>query len=292
MLTLVTLSAYTQQNPLPLYPGVIPGSKPTPTDYVEKTDEGGFVKQVSIPTITPYFPTGKGTKRPAVIVFPGGGYSGLAMDHEGRQIAMAFAAKGYVAFVVKYRLPDDRIMEDKSIGPLQDAQQAIHLVRERAGEWGIDPGKTGIIGFSAGGHLASTAATHFDGPTIFRDKVSLVPSFAILMYPVISFGKYAHVGSRENLIGREADSVTIAAYSNEKRVTEKTPPVFLEHSIDDDVVPVENSRIFAEALKANNIPYELLEYEKGGHGYGLNNPRTKDPWFDHCIKWLKKQKMN
>lgn len=288
MVTLVSISANTQQTPLLLYPGPIPGARPAPEDYTENTDEYGFLKQVTVPTITPYLPEGKGSGRPAVVVFPGGGYAGLAMEHEGRQVAQAFAAKGYVAFVVKYRLPDDRIMEDKSVGPLQDAQQAIHLVRERASEWGVDPAKTGIIGFSAGGHLASTASTHFDGPGIFKDRISLVPSFSILIYPVISFGKYTHAGSKENLVGKTPDEKTVAAYSNETRITARTPPTFIEHSIDDDVVPVENSRMYVEALKAQKIPVEYREYEKGGHGYGLNNTTTSDPWFDHCISWLQK----
>ncbi|MET0637486.1 MAG: alpha/beta hydrolase [Chitinophagaceae bacterium] len=274
----------------PLYTGKIPGSKAAPAGFVEFTDERGFVKSVSEPGITVWVPEKKSETGSAVIIFPGGGYGGLSMINEGSSIAKAFNKIGVTAFVVKYRLPDDRIMNDKKTGPLQDAQQAIWYVRKNAATWGIDPNWTGIIGFSAGGHLASTAGTHFDKNYIGNtDSISLVPSFMILIYPVISFGPLAHVGSRENLLGKSPDADAIRSFSNETRITAKTPPTFLVHATDDDVVDVKNSLVFYDSLQAWKIPSEIHIYEKGGHGYGLNNPSTDDKWFDRCAAWLKVQ---
>ncbi|RYY59826.1 MAG: alpha/beta hydrolase [Chitinophagaceae bacterium] len=288
MLIVASVNLSAQEKPLPLYKGVIPGSKPAPPDFKEKKDENGFVSNISVPTITPYFPETRKTNSPAVLVFPGGGYAGLAMAHEGDEIAKAFTSIGFVAFVVKNRLPDDRIMVDKKTGPLQDAQQAIHLVRERAAEFGIDPARTGIIGFSAGGHLASTAGTHFDKNYIgTTDNISLVPSFMLLIYPVISFGPITHRGSREHLLGNKPSADLVSQYSNETRVTAQTPPTFLVHSADDAVVPVKNSLVFFDSLQAKKIPSEIHVYEKGGHGFGLHNRTTTDNWFDRCAAWLK-----
>jgi acetyl esterase/lipase len=179
-------------------------------------------------------------------------------------------------------------MINKEIGPLQDAQRAILLVRQRAGEWGVDPGHIGIMGFSAGGHLASTAGTHFDRAVIDNPAhISLRPDFMILLYPVISFAdSTGHRGSRDNLIGKHPSPDKIREYSNEWQVTEGTPPAFLVQAEDDRTVPVVNSLYFYEALQRKGVPAELHIYPKGGHGFGLHNPTTKDQWSERLENWM------
>jgi acetyl esterase/lipase len=191
------------------------------------------------------------------------------------------------AFVLTYRLPSDAIMQDKTIGPLQDAQRAIQLVRQRAKEWNIDTARVGIIGFSAGGHLASTAITHFNKAVIDnKDNINLRPSFGVLMYPVITMGPEMHTGSRNNLIGKEPTQELTDLYSNEKQVTPQTPPAFLVHAEDDKTVPVANSILFYQAMVKNGVKGELHLYQAGGHGFGLNNKTTKEQWFDACKNWM------
>lgn len=296
LITGSTFTAFAQQQPpLLLYPKGIPNSKPTPPTYKETTDQRQWITHVSVPTLTPYIPaagTGNGT---AVVVCPGGGYAGLASGHEGADIAKEFNKIGVTAFVLKYRLPSDSIMTDKSIGPLQDAQRAIQMVRQNATKWGIDPQRVGIIGFSAGGHLASTEGTHFDKVVIDnKDNISVRPDFMMLIYPVITFGEKAHVGSRENLIGKDATQQQIDLYSNEKQVTTNTPPTFIVFAEDDDVVPVENGILMYNALLQNKVPVEMHLSPRGGHGFGLNNAKTKAKWFDWakiCLDdngWLSK----
>ncbi|MGN6639368.1 MAG: alpha/beta hydrolase [Mucilaginibacter sp.] len=280
------INACAQEKPIPLYPNGVPNAKKTPAAYVEKT-VADWITDVSVPTITPYIPEkGKATGT-AIVIFPGGGYAGLASGHEGRAVAQEFNKIGVTAFVVKYRLPNDSIMVDKTIGPLQDAQRAIQLVRERAKDWRIDPHKIGIIGFSAGGHLASTLATHYSKAVIDnKNNINLRPDFAMLIYPVITFGEYAHIGSRENLIGKNPSQQLIDLYSNEKQITTDTPPTFLIHATDDDVVPVQNSIMFYEGLLKNKVKAEMHIFEAGGHGFGLINPKSKDHWFDWAVNWL------
>jgi len=284
---LLSTFACSQDKPIPLYPSGIPNSKKTPATYIEKTVDD-WITDVSIPMITPYFPEkGKATGT-AIIVFPGGGYGGLASGHEGRAVAQQFNKIGVTAFVVKYRLPSDSIMVDKTIGPLQDAQRAIQMVREHAAEWGIDPHKIGIIGFSAGGHLASTLLTHYSKALIDNPKnTSLRPDFGMLIYPVISFGSQAHVGSRENLIGKNPPQALIDLYSNEKQITSDTPPTFLVHATDDDVVPVQNSIMFYNGLIEHKVKAEMHIFEAGGHGFGMENPKSTEHWFDWAANWLR-----
>ena len=282
---LFSISSKAQQKPIPLYPNGVPNAKKTPANYIEKTDKADWITDVSVPAITPYIPANpNGT---AILIFPGGSYAGLASAHEGRAVAQEFNKIGVTAFVVKYRLPSDSIMIDKTIGPLQDAQRAIQLVRSKADEWQINPHKIGIVGFSAGGHLASTLDTHFAKAVIDnKDNISLRPDFAFLIYPVISFGPYAHVGSRENLIGKNPSADLLELYSNEKQVTDDTPPTFLVHAEDDNVVPVQNSILFYDAMMQHKIKGELHIMQAGGHGFGLNNPKSKDKWFDWAANWL------
>ncbi len=274
------------QTPTPLYPNGIPNSKPAPSTYKENLNEWGGVTKVSIPTLTPYLLKG-GSAHTAVLVIPGGGYSGVAMGHEGDSIARAFNKIGVAAFVLKYRLPSDSIMVDKTIGPLQDAQSALVMIRKNAKEWNVDPMKVGVIGFSAGGHLASTLGTHFDKPAIEdKENISLRPDFMALIYPVITFGGFAHIGSRENLIGTSPSQQSIDLYSNEKQITAETPPTFLVHAEDDNTVPVQNSLMFYDALLQNKVKAEMHIYTAGGHGFGLHNATTKDYWFDRLQEWM------
>ena len=282
-----TLTFAQQQQSIPLYPNGVPNSKPTPVTYKEVYGSDYFLFKVSVPTITPYFPDKEKANGTAVIICPGGGYSGLSMDNEGWSIAKAFNNIGVTAFVLKYRLPSDSIMIDKTIGPLQDAQRAIQMVRQGAVQMGINPNKIGIIGFSAGGHLASTALTHFDKAVIAnKDNISLRPDFGILLYPVITFGPLAHKGSRDNLIGKNPTQEQIDDYSNEKQVTANTPATFLVHAEDDNVVPVENSIMFYDAMVKYKVKGELHIFQTGGHGFGLHNKTTKDDWFASLTDWL------
>ncbi|HEY4289136.1 MAG TPA: alpha/beta hydrolase [Puia sp.] len=292
--SLFPLLMATAQQELPLYgAGPIPNSKPAPDQ--EKVDSGsrpGYytLSKVSHPTLTVFLPPqGKGNGT-AVVVCPGGGYTHLAMAHEGMEVARLLNEMGIAAFVLKYRLPSDETMIDKTIGPLQDAQRAIQLVRQRAAEWAIKPGQVGIMGFSAGGHLASTAGTHFGKATIDnKNNISLRPDFMVLLYPVISFSdSTGHRGSRDALIGTnpKTNAQLVQEYSNELQVTPQTPPAFIVHAEDDKTVPVANSIHFYESLLHNKVPAELHVYPKGGHGFGLHNATTKDQWADRMKNWL------
>ncbi|MBS1947978.1 MAG: alpha/beta hydrolase [Bacteroidetes bacterium] len=274
-----------------LYDGNLPNSRPSPDDEYP-TYEGEnkilIVHHVSRPSLTVFPADKKKANGTAVIICPGGGYSILAASHEGYDVAKKLNEWGIAAFVLKYRIPDDKTMVNKEIGPLQDAQRAIQMVRENAKEWGIDPGKIGIMGFSAGGHLASTAGTHFTSPVIDNKKnTSLRPDFMILVYPVISFtDSIGHIGSRDNLLGKNPSPEKIKEYSNELQVNAGTPPAFLVHAGDDDVVKVQNSIYFYEAEQRNKLPAALHIYPHGGHGFGMNNPTTKDQWMERLRNWL------
>jgi acetyl esterase/lipase len=274
----------------PLYPDKIPNSKVTVNE--EKSDQQGeniSISKISIPTIR-YFPaTQQNATETAVIIFPGGGYRNNSITHEGYEIAKKFNEIGVSAFVVKYRIPNDDTMIDKTIGPLQDAQQAIKLVREHAVKYKINPSRIGIMGFSAGGHLASTAGTHFKTGKITNEKnTGLRPDFMILIYPVISFqNDICHKGSKDQLIGKNPSPDKVELYSNELQVTKETPPTFLVHTGDDSVVLVANSIRFYESLLKYEVPAELHLYPRGEHGFGLNNNQTtKDYWFDRCKDWM------
>ncbi|MDR0691995.1 MAG: alpha/beta hydrolase [Prevotellaceae bacterium] len=228
-------------------------------------------------------PTGE-----AVVICPGGGYGGLAINHEGYDVAKRFNENGISAFVLKYRLPNSQISTKPHLSPIQDLQKAIDMVRSRAAEWNIDPDKVGVIGFSAGGHLASTGGTHFDRQYIQSESGNLRPDFMILIYPVItSDATFTHSGSMRNLLGENPSAELLKEFSNEKQITKATPPAFLVHSTDDKAVPVKNSIVFAEELVKNNVLFEMHIFPKGGHGYGMNNPTTKTEWFDLCVNWIK-----
>jgi len=272
---------------LPLYAAAIPNATAAPDKENSTITDILRIAKVSKPTMTLYKPDKPNGK--AVIICPGGGYGILAWEKEGTKVAEMFNSWGITAFVLKYRLPDDTTMIDKSIAPLQDAQQAIRLVRSNAAKWNINPKSIGIMGFSAGGHLASTAATHFSynaDPTT-TDTTSVRPDFAILLYPVVSFDQaITHKGSKNNLIGPNPTAEKVAFYSNELQVTASTPPSFLVHAGDDGAVPVENSVRYYLACIKNKVPVEMHLYPKGGHGFGLNNATTTDIWMDRMHNWL------
>lgn len=278
------------QETILLYPNKIPNSKPTTNkEKLEVRDNGmEIISEISIPSLAVYIPAKPSSMRTAVIICPGGGYQINAMKHEGTDVAKKFNEWGITAFVLKYRIPNEETMVDKSIGPLQDAQQSILFVRENASKWNIDPNKIGLMGFSAGGHLAATAATHFKRPVIANTKnTSLRPDFLVLGYPVISFtDTIGHVGSRNNLLGKNPSSEKILDYSNEYQVTSETPMTFIVHAGDDKAVLPANSLAFYESLLKNNVPAELHLYEKGGHGFGLNNPTTDDQWIERFKNWM------
>ena len=281
------------QTVMPLYEGEIPNSKPNAnkesSEYIH--DSILIISKVSRPSLTIFLPPKGKASGAAVIICPGGGYTNLAFGYEGTEVAARFNRSGISAFVLKYRIPDDSTMINKETGPLQDAQQALLVLRSRAAEWGIDPNRIGIMGFSAGGHLASTAGTHFQKNYISNPKlINLRPDFMILIYPVISFKKpVAHMGSANNLIGKEPSTEKINEYSNESQVTDITPPSFLVHAKDDEVVPYVISMLFAEALQKHHIPVEIYLYDKGGHGFGMKNKTSNVDWMDICIKWLDKE---
>jgi acetyl esterase/lipase len=241
------------QKVIPLYPDKIPNSIAGPDEEEENKDGWPLYLDVSRPTLKIYLPAAQKANSTAVVICPGGGYATLAYQHEGEALAKEFNKMGVASFVLKYRIPKDKIMLNKTIGPLQDTQQAIKIVRQNAKAWNINPAKVGVAGFSAGAHLASTAGTHYQKAVIDnKEKINLRPGFMILVYPVISFtDSIGHLGSRENLLGKSPSIEMIELYSNELQVNTKTPPTFLVHAVDDDVVKVANSMRFYEALKKN-----------------------------------------
>ena len=260
------------------------------------------------PSLTIWLPRADKANGAAVVICPGGGYGHLAVDHEGRQVAEWLNSLGVAAFMLQYRLAPAY----HHPAMLQDAQRAIRTVRHWATnpqshianpkskiqnpKWNVDPNRIGIMGFSAGGHLASTAGTHFDaGKTDAKDpieRVSCRPDFMVLVYPVISLNtKYAHGGSRSNLLGKNPDPALVESLSNETQVTSQTPPAFLIHTTGDTGVPAENSILFYLALREVKVPAEMHIYERGKHGFGMAQGKQYDPvlstWPDRCAAWMK-----
>jgi acetyl esterase/lipase len=246
-----------------------------------------------IPTLTPFFaPPGKATGA-SFIICPGGGYSQLA-PHEGFQYAIWLNEQGVTAFVLKYRLGSNGYRHPAM---MQDVQRAIRYVRANAEKWSLDPNRIGVMGSSAGGHLASTALTHFDAGNPAAadpiDRVSSRPSLGILCYAVITMGPNTHAGSKSYLLGDNPDPALVELLSNEKQVTPNTPPVFIFHTFEDSAVKVENALDFASALRRNGVSFALHIYPKGGHGMGLGSaqwdPGSRHPWTNDCALWLKEQ---
>ena len=285
-------------NPLPLlFCALLLGAEPTTINlWGEKIPGPVSGDPKNVPTLTIQLADKDKANGTAVVICPGGGYSGRATGHEGAHIAAWLNDRGIHAFILKYRtVGESKIPSPLHPGPMLDVQRAIRIVRAGAKDYGVDPNRIGVWGFSAGGHLASTAATHFDDGKADADdpidKVSCRPAFAILAYPVITMGGKTHGGSRNNLIGKQPDKKLIEFYSNEKQVTSKTPPTFLFHTVEDKGVPIENSRMFKAACEEAGVSVELVEYEKGQHGVGLGL-NTKLPLAGWSVKleaWMAKR---
>ena len=226
----------------------------------------------------------------AIVICPGGGYGGLVTDAEGHGIAKWLNSHGITGVVLEYRLPKGR-----SFVPLLDAQRALRTVRFNAKGWNIDPARIGIMGFSAGGHLASTAGTHFDDgdpkAADAIDRLGCRPDFMILVYPVVTMSDSTHSGSRTNLLGKEPSPKLVELFSNEKQVTDRTPPAFLAHAVDDKPVPPENSRFFYAALQAHKVPSQYVELPSGGHGLNGYKGPMWDAWQEKSLKWLAELKL-
>jgi acetyl esterase/lipase len=291
----VIMHTLTAQQVIPLYEGEVPNAKPCSEkdhEFIDTTwNKNGIliVDHITKPTLTIYQAPKEKNNGTAVVICPGGGYSILAAGHEGSEVAQQFNKAGITAFVLRYRLPKDECMTDKAFVPLMDVQQAIYFVRTHAKQYNIDSNKIGIMGFSAGGHLASSAGTHFT-QTVRKELngANLRPDFMLLIYPVISFNdSIGHIGSRDNLIGKNPDQKLLHLFSNEEQVNAQTPPTFLVHASDDDGVNPENSIRFYQALLKNKVPAELHLYEHGGHGFGLHNITTTEDWFASCLSWMK-----
>jgi acetyl esterase/lipase len=261
------------------------------------SDAGDEYHSGDIPTLTVYLPPKEKASGASIVICPGGGYGFLATEHEGKDVALWLNSLGVAGVVLKYRIAP----KYKHPAPLDDARRAIRMVRSKSKEWGLDPDRVGVLGFSAGGHLASTLATHFlgahpipgDAVNGFTDR----PDVAILVYPVVSFtAEYSHKGSAKNLLGEGATKEQLTELSNETQVTDKTPPTFLAHTLADTGVPMENSLAFAMALRKHKVPFELHIFEKGQHGLGLGigwrgHNIAPDPafqaWPPLCATWLK-----
>ena len=274
------LAQTTPTNSFPLWPNGAPGALGT--------------ADKDIPTLTPFLPDPAKATGAAVVICPGGGYSGLA-SHEGVDYARFLNEQGVAGFVLKYRLGGSGGYRHPIM--LQDAARAVRIVRARASEWNVDPKHIGIMGSSAGGHLASTLLTHFNaGATDSPDAIerqSSRPDFGILCYAVITMGQFTHQGSKNNLLGQNPPADLVRDLSNELQVTRDTPPCFIWHTWEDTAVPVENSLQFAAALRQAGVRFDLHLYQKGGHGMGLGtsqwNPDRRHPWTGDLVFWLKAQ---
>ncbi len=278
------------QKIIDLWNGKIPGAKNVDASKLDEVStKSFFARDIKVPSIA-YYPADENPTGTAVVVCPGGSYAGLSYAFEGVNQAAWLNSIGISAFVLRYRMPKDEFMEKRCDGPLQDAQQAIRYVRSHAAEYGINPDHIGIVGFSAGGHLASVASTHFNDE-VYKpaENVSARPDFAVLVYPVITMEpSYSEKGTRESLIGPDADQALIDRFSSEKQVTNETPTTFLAHAMNDKLVPYTNSVNYANALREKGVECELHLYARGDHGLGARNPiETQAFWHDACEKWLR-----
>jgi acetyl esterase/lipase len=260
---------------------------------VERSDDAGTPDRIITGVTQPYLVVYR-PRRPsgtALLVAPGGGYVRVVLDKEGSALVPAFVDQaGVTLFVLRYRLPGDDHVDARD-APLADAQRALRLIRAHAGEWGIDPRRIGVIGFSAGGHVAASLGTRFDDKVYVNvdaaDRQSARPDFMLLVYPVIDMGGHAHRGSRAHLLGAAPSSQDVTAYSLQNRITTATPPTFLLHAADDDSVPVENSLLFHDALRRARVPAELHVYPHGGHGFGVRGARGPlARWPQLALDWM------
>lgn len=285
-------SVEAQDLQIPLYEkGKVPNHRHT--DEKEKWDSADIVRisLVQEPELYVYLPAKSNANGKAVMICPGGGYGILAWDWEGTDIAKWLNGMGYAAFVLKYRLPNAKSNIIPHLSPIGDAKRGMRIIRSNAKKWNIDPAKIGVMGFSAGGHLASTLGTHFDaGKNDSPDEIersSSRPDFMILMYPVISMTKpIMHQGSRDNLIGKNPPAELANSYSNELQVTKETPPTILIHATDDTGVPVENSLLFFQALKDKGVDASLHVFASGGHGFSFAHGKEAGSWTKLVEEWL------
>ncbi len=279
LLTSIAMSHAEMQTAIPLWPAGAPGALGN--------------SEYDIPTLTPYLPDATNATGAAMVICPGGGYGGLA-PHEGNDYALWLNQHGVTCFVLRYRLGSHGYRHPVM---LEDAARAVRWVRAHADEYKIDTHRVGIMGSSAGGHLAATLLTHFDaGDTNSSDAIerqSSRPDIGILCYAVITMGEFTHQGSKDNLLGKNPSPELVKDLSNELQVTPQTPPCFLWTTFEDNAVPIENTMLFAEALRKNRVPFALHVYEKGGHGMGLKDKPPfahPHPWAADCLFWLKEQK--
>jgi len=267
-------------------------AKPTPSKRVAlwsgKAPVGGGKFEDCTLELEAFLPSGDKANGAAIVLCPGGGYIRHVTDREGYPIAKWLNDHGIATIILEYRLPKLRHQV-----PLLDAQRAIRLTRANAAAWKIDPKRIGILGFSAGGHVASTAATHFDDGNANSpdpiERLSSRPDFAWLVYPVVTMGEFTHTGSRNELLGPDSKPELVRLYSNETQVTADTPPTFLAHAIDDKPVPPENSRQFVAAMKEHRVSVELLELPSGGHGLNGCKGPLWEQWKAAALKWLADQ---
>ncbi|MFD0835170.1 alpha/beta hydrolase [Mariniflexile aquimaris] len=288
----VMLIGFSQNEIIPLWNGDIPNSQKSADKEVILSTDATRISLVQTPTLEVFLPTKKSNTGRAIIICPGGGYHNVVYDWEGTDIAKWFNSKGIAAFVLKYRLPNTKSVKVSFEAPLQDAQRALRIVRSQSEKWQINPNKIGVMGFSAGGHVASTLGTQFNNPNKFKettiDSISARPDFMILVYPVVTMKlDYTHKGSRLSLLGEHPSEALINQYSNELQVTQNTPPTFIVHSGDDTAVPVENSLNFYKALKDKGVKTEIHIYPEGGHGYSLALGKGYlQTWTDRLYDWL------
>lgn len=290
---LLSSMGFAQEFSIPIWPGLPPLQQSL--DLKEESHQSGILRisNVQIPAIEVFLPSPQLATGETILIFPGGGYSILAFDWEGRDIAKWLNSQGIAAMVLKYRLPNSPSLMTPEEVPLLDAQRAIRVIRHHASTWGIDPRQVGVMGFSAGGHLAASLSTQFahelDRPKDAIDTLTARPDFSILIYPVITFtDNFSHSGSVRQLLGSNPSPEMITRFSNELNVTEKTPPTILIHAQDDQAVPVENSLVYFQALHKKGVPSALHIFPKGGHGFGFGKGKgSVENWRLILLDWLK-----
>jgi len=279
-----------QYKTINLYDGPAPGSKNIKTKEIRTISDYGspVLYNVTEPELWHFSAKGIGNK-PAIIICPGGGYKVEAYVHEGIQVAEWLSELGYQTFVLKYRLPEDSLFSESSYVSLADARRAIALVRVKASELNVNPAKIGIMGFSAGGHLAASASTLFNQSVpLSQEKKKVRPDFSILVYPVISLDNaITHQGSKEALLGENPPEELKQLFSLEKQVTADTPPTIIFHAKDDDGVPVENTIEYARSLRENNVSVKEVLLDEGGHGFGFRKESPAFIWTEYLEEWLK-----
>ena len=281
-----------QTEVIPLWTGSIPNQQESDEKEFQENLDVFWVRNVQIPTLEVFLPTKKNATGYGVVICPGGGYWGLAYNYEGIDFAKWLVSKGIAAFVLKYRLPLSKSLIEPHKAPLLDAQRAIRLIRHQKEKWNVDENKIGILGFSAGGHVASTLGTHFDENNNLKadpiNKLNARPDFMALIYPVITMDSiYAHTGSKDNLLGKDPKEELVKYYSNELHVNANTPPTFLVHASDDDSVPVDNSLLFYKALREVEVSSEMHIYPFGGHGFAFAKEQGYlASWTERFTDWL------